>query len=131
MPKINIPVLVRPINLADYAPELAGGTVHVWINPTRDVVAERNAIFSEIGELLKVEASARDDAWRARDDELGRRSTAWYARVWSQHKNPATHWTPEEVDQLSEHETDPGLYRWLIARTMALIEDHRRGAAKK
>lgn len=131
MPKINIPVLVRPIDLADYAPELAGGTVYVWVNPTRDVIEERRNIFAEIGELLKVEAEKRDDAWRARDDELGRRSVAWYARIWSRHADPATHWTPEEVNQLSEHETDPGLYRWLIARTIALMEDHRQGVAKK
>lgn len=131
MPKINIPVLVRPIDLADYAPELAGGTVHVWVNPTRDVVEERRKIFAEIGELLKVEAEQRDDAWSARDDELGQRSVAWYARVWSQHPDPETHWTPEEVNALSEHETDPGLYRWLIARTIALMEDHRQGNLKK
>lgn len=39
--KIEIPKIIEMIDLGEYAPELAGQCLHVWVNPPQPVHAAR------------------------------------------------------------------------------------------
>lgn len=108
MAKIEIPRIVRPLDLAEYAPEYAGAVMQVWVNPTR---AKLRAYYEAAGDA----------------DRL----VAWFAEIWSQGVEE-TRWTAEGVYRLAEHalDADPRLWSWLCARTLTMIADWR-GVQKK
>lgn len=113
--KIIVPPLVRPIYLTDYAPELkdesgAPVVVWVWVNPPVAWIARLNAGLT--------------------DRQSGVNLDEMYAEAWSQHADPATHWSAEDVRALIAHETDPALFVWLARRTREEIEAHRAGEKK-
>lgn len=106
--RFQIPRLVRPLPLAEYAPELGAVTVFVWVNPPGEFLNRREGL-----------------------DEVG--LYAWIAEMWSQGQDPGTHWTADDVRALVSGDitdTDPGLWRWLMRRTWELIAEHRAQAKK-
>lgn len=112
--KIIVPQIVRPIALTDYAPELrdetgAAITVWVWVNPPIAWISRLNAALT---------------------DAQAERLDAMYAEAWSQHPDPATHWSAEDVRELMASETDPALFIWLARRTRDAIDAHRAGEKK-
>lgn len=100
--RIEIPKIVQPLSLADYAPELGAVTVFVWVNPP--------------GEFLDRRLSLKDEAL-----------LDWWAELWSQGSAAGTHWTAADVQGLIEQtaDTDPGLWRWLVRHTWDMINAHR------
>ena len=101
--RIQVPKLVKPLPLAEYAAELGDVKVFVWVNPPGEFLDRRNTL-----------------------DEAG--LYPWWAELWSQGQEPGTQWTAEDVKALIEGEaadTDPGLWRWLVRRTWEMIADHR------
>lgn len=105
--QIQIPRLVQPLPLADYAPELGAVTIFVWVNPPIEFLRRRETLT---------------------DDEID----AWWVELWSQGSDPGTRWTAEDLQRLitETSSTDPGLWPWLARRTWELIGEHR-AAAKK
>jgi hypothetical protein len=55
--KINIPQVIVPIDMAEYAPEMAGSFLHVWVNPSLDMLTDHFALATSIqnGEVLTLE----------------------------------------------------------------------------
>jgi hypothetical protein len=104
--KITIPKIIKDVPLADYAPTLAPAVVKVWVNPTRDMLQK----FTEL----------------PADDEA---VLAWYADLLSQDSDPATHWTAEELQQLSD--ADPAIWQWLAAQCWDALGAHREALQKK
>lgn len=128
--------LVRPLDLGAYASEHAGQQVWVWVNPSRMFRQKRVALYTELAEHLRppvpaegelpapTAPPAQDDLWRVTWE---RSLTAWFAELWSQGPDPATHWTVEQIDALDG--TDPRLVHWLTESSLALLTEF--GEVKK
>lgn len=112
-----IPRIVKAIELGDYAPELAGGRVYVWVNPPRDIRRR----YPEILELLNDKANT---------ESAGQQLMEWLSLIWSQGA-PETHITTDDVAALVGLDTDPALYGWLVKRTLDALIEHAAGGKKK
>ena len=133
--KIIVPPITRPVRLTDYAPEMVRDdgepiTVWVWVNPPARMIDEMQALRARSvvvrDQLQTIPASDLAPEIKAISADVSR----WYAAIWSQHADPATHWTAEDVLALDGSETDPALGGWLKGRTWDAINAHR-SAQKK
>ena len=133
--KIIVPPIVRALSLTDYAPELAAAnlTLQVWVNPTREMLAEFESLKARRNEAqARVRAVTPETDTAPLIDELsaiGDGFAGWYARIWSQHSDAETHWTLEDVNAVVNNDANPGLYRWLTGQTWQMIREYR--AAEK
>lgn len=141
--QINIPRIVRPLNLADYAPEYAGAVIQVWVNPPRGRLTEYVGYLETVSAANKVIADYDTLSDPGGDEyasaEVAAQSLAstsellirWMAEAWSQGP-PDSHWTADEIRQLIDKsvDDDPGLYPWLISSTLWMIRDYRSGQKK-
>lgn len=112
--KFNVPKIVKPMKLSEYAPEFAKIEIPVWVNPPRAMLQEY---------LAMVESGKESPG------EVGQKIAAWLSNVWSQGEED-THWTPEEVLELVTVDSDPRLFAWCCWRTVAMITEHRVGQKK-
>lgn len=135
MMQITIPRIVRPIELSDYAPELAGVRVYVWVNAPRDFYARHAALLKENDELRAQLDSANKQAEIVTLGEAVRKIGAgfveFFCELWSQADDAETHWTVESVSALITLDTDPGLYGWLCRRSFELVLNHKALGKKK
>ena len=135
--KIEIPPLLKPVYLRDYADELGDAAVWVRVNPPREFLAEYAALRERgetanagLGQIAENDSEATFAA-TAELSAVGEAFAAWYARLWSQGTDAATHWTADETRQLALLDTDPALYSWLTTRSWELIGEHRSREKKK
>lgn len=114
--KIEVPKIVRPMCLNEYAPELGETVIHVWVNPPRRLLEE----------LADCQPGAA-----AGDEAMARRGLEIMAELWSQGPE-GTQWTVDELLALGNAtvETDPSLWPWLSAKTMRMVTEHRAHAKK-
>ena len=126
--KLNIPPIVRPLSLSEYAPEMGDVEISVWVNPPRAVLAEYFGIIQAISAALKLQDAER----AAAADKAGSELMGWLARIWSA-GDEDTRWDNADVQALWENciDTDPGLWAWLTSETWRMIEAHRADAKKK
>ena len=110
--KITFPKIVREFQLSEYAPEVKG-SIQVWVNPPVKVLDELAEAFKDY---------AKDNG-----QEKAERFLSVVSVLLSQHSDPATHWTLEELQQLSEgaKETDPAFWWWFHNRILHEIQSHR------
>lgn len=133
--RIIVPPITRPILLSDYAPELVRDngepiTVYVWVNPPRRVLREFSDLNSEVRAIQEMADSADQEELSTRVARVSGAISEWYAALWSQHRDTLTHWTADEVRELSASDADPALYDWLCARSWEAIRDYRAGQKK-
>jgi len=146
--RISVPKIMRPIDLADYAPELVRpdgkpALVWVWVNPPRDLMDRRSRQIQVGADAYRTLAGSlpaaggqtlTDDQRRRIMSDLhatGLEMASWFAEIWSQHSDAETHWTTDDVTTLGINETDPSLYPWLQRRTLQLIHEHRDAEKKR
>lgn len=144
--RIQIPPILRPVYLTDYAPQCVDPAtgqsivVWVWVNPPRQMLVDHDALIDQLGQLRTrihpgdAGAVATGEALQAGIVEVQRLTTAlaeWCAQLWSMHADIATHWSAEDVRALMDSDTDPALYPWLKRRTLAAIMAHRADIEKK
>lgn len=103
--KIEIPKVVVAVDLGEYAPELAGNFLHIWVNVSKEVHAK----------LLVISADVSNGKSNG-DDLFG-----WYADIWSQGPQ-STHWTLEEIKAVDEQ--DPSFLIWMINKTSDARKEH-------
>jgi hypothetical protein len=106
--QVNIPKIIVVVDLGEYAPELTGNALHVWVNPSLQVLRMHDEILS-----------AKPDEVTA--DEKSGRLFAWYAALWS-HGPDGTRWTAQEVKDAEER--DPSFTAWMISRTWQARNAH-------
>lgn len=133
---ILVPPIVRPISLSEYAPEMgAGPQVWVWVNPTRAFRQEYDALTKRrkaVQDALKQIGAGDDPAALIEEySAVGQGLAQWYAQLWSQHSDPASHWTREDVLTIANNEDNPALYGWLCRASWRLIAEYRTGQEKK
>jgi hypothetical protein len=145
--KINIPKVILSVQLGEYAPELQGKVLHVWVNMPKEKLQEYDDLVTSVQEQSLAEAqktltgsaSSEDqpsegvmkifDQLKAvlnkkRDrkaDSLDVKLLQWYAEMWSQGPEE-THWTVDELQQLEAQ--DPAFLSWCIARSWAERNEH-------
>ena len=119
--KIDIPRVTVALDLGAYAPTLAGQTVQIWVNPTRAFLRQRSEAFALLNANEETTAEARMAQF---NDAL----LTWFAALWSQHPDTATHWTADELRTLDEQ--DPALLVWLINESNARLKGHREAEKK-
>ncbi len=147
--KIEIPKVVLAAPMGEYAPELQGKNLYVWVNPPRERLQAYDELVTSLQEreLEKArETLAPDepkDAKGTEDKGLGRvfeqvkrmlsvkRQTSdgidvkllqWYAEIWSQGIDADTHWSVDELRELEER--DPSFLSWMIAKTWETRNEH-------
>jgi len=113
--KINLPRLTQPLPLSDYLPEADGQVMHIWVNPPIMVLARLSAL----------ERAAKDSVDK---EAAGQALMSWYAECWSQHADPATHWTLDEVSVIVKG--DPNFYIWAVRRSLSMIAAYESEAKK-
>jgi hypothetical protein len=137
MSKFNIPAITQPIDLAEYNQALAGGIVHVWVNPTREhrgqlveFQVESNRVVRLLDAMNQADTPEAERTGKANEMLDGIKASSqriyeWYAVTWS--KNSET-WTAAECEDI--HKTDPALWEWLQNRTHALMDEFRQATRK-
>jgi len=114
--KINFPKIVRPIDLSEYAPEIKG-SVFVWVNPSRQTLAELSEKFNAL-----VESEGKEGLEPFLE---------MMAELLSQGEKD-THFSATELNELIEgtKETDPAFWPWLQGKVLELINEYRLGLKK-
>jgi hypothetical protein len=113
--KLDIPKIVRPVDLGDYAEEMRGKLIYVWVNSPVALLQEYFTLQDSIrtGEEEKVLESQA-----ARMREI-------LAELLSQGPQELR-WTVDEVGELiSTADTDPLLYPWVVNSIFEQIGQHR------
>lgn len=139
--QIHIPSITRPIHLSDYDPSVTNGAsqavMHVWVNPPRALLDEYREYLA-LSKALQQQAESTPETEKEKLQEIIEQMihtsnffSEFYARLWSQHDDPHTHFAPDEVRRLGDHPTDPQLYTWLTRRTWELIAEYRDATQKK
>ena len=109
--RIEIPKIVVPVDMGDYAPELVGQCLHVWVNPPLDKLGEHMMLAAQAS--LASSPSSKGGG----EEQL----MEWYVDVWSQGPEP-THWTLEEVHEIQQR--DPAFLVWMVQATSTARKEH-------
>lgn len=97
----NIPKIYRKLDLAEYAEELSGQAISVWVNPPKQ-------------KLIDLQEHAEDPDY----------NLEWLAEMWS---TPKEQFTADAVRQFFNDcmDTDPALWSFVVEGTVRLIAKHR------
>lgn len=144
--KINIPKVIVPVSMAEYAPELAGKALQVWVNPPKQLLQAYDDLLTSLqaSELesarkmleMPAQEEKRSPLWKAFDqaahwvqrkketkqEGVSQALLEWYANLWSQGHDAETHWTVEELRTLEQE--DPTFLSWMIAQTWQARKAH-------
>ena len=141
--EIKTAIVTRPLELGEYDETLRGQTLQVWVNPPKDVRAERLSILAEMAALIRMSVSTATDAVPAKKKPLALalawfkprkapqsadpglpalqlRAYVWLAQILSQGEAPVS---VEELERLIE--ADQVLYEWILKRAVEMIEAFR------
>lgn len=131
--KFNIPKIIRPLDLATYEEEMKGIVLHVWVNPTRDMLNESVDIQFELAKIINLiekpkEANIEKELIDGRFDAAISRQYGWYSKTLSQKKDEETHLSSEDLKEISDQ--DLALWHFIRTAINAMIADHREGIKK-
>lgn len=161
---IVIPRVVKKLELKNYHSDLKGSFIMVWVNLTRaaheeyaDVMrrtSEWNARGEGIIKKLAAQIKEAEDAKKTEKqiEKLRKKNSekfdkhletieainnemyAWYAQIWSQHKDEAHHCTTSEVRTIADTSNEMDnthFWGWLTTRTQQMIIAHGNQHLKK
>ena len=127
--KVNIPRVVRPIPLCDYAPEFGEQVIEMWVNPPRAKRLEFADITKRYKETMDLLAATEDDDELQElvgvIEALAGELHDWYAEMWSQGQDE---WTAAEVKEFAAAalDTDPGLWDYVQESSLDVMAAYRR-----
>lgn len=112
--QINFPKIVREIDLGEYAPEMEGQKMQVWVNPP-------SADLTKLGDDYKKAVEGDEQAEQEYSDFLSVLLSQGADKI--------------GVDDLKEMQsasadTDPAFWMWFQNRVITEINDHRLGRKK-
>jgi hypothetical protein len=139
--RFDIPKLIRPLELEEYAEELKDITVQVWINPTRELLDESTEIQGELaGFLQRIKAALENDKLSDEkkqeaidvENESMKGSLAhemeWWSKILSQSSDESKHLSLEDIRTLDEQDT--ALWEWIRKSAAGMIRSHREREGK-
>lgn len=114
--KIDVPKIVRPVDLGGYAEEMRGQVIYVWVNPPTVLLQE---YFGLQDSLRTGEDEKALEGQAARLREI-------LAELLSQGPEELR-WTADDISVLlmEKSETDPLLYPWVVNAIFEKIGEHR------
>lgn len=134
---IELPKIVKRLQLAEYAEEFGEQFIEIWVNPPRDVLIQHDDLVKlvmKVNEDIAIMRKAKrpqDEIDRLTNEirELQTKIAGWYSKIWSQGETAIN---SNEVEDLlaSAHESDPAFETWIVTRTLDMIKDHREGRKK-
>jgi hypothetical protein len=133
MPRFDIPRMLRPLYLRDYAAEFADACIQVWVNPPRELLHTYAEILVAIESLQAQIKGNKEPMPPEKVEQLTNelvackdRLIAWFGEIWSQGAEDSR-WSAEDIQALLAHaqDTDPALWNWLVEHTTRLIGEHR------
>ena len=109
--ELNFPKIVRPIDLGDYADEMKGQILQVWVNPA-------TKFLNELNDQYKAHLDKDDPQYLQSMSELLSQG---------EDKIPV-----EDLEKMiaASLETDPAFWAWLQDKIVRMITDHRLGLKK-
>lgn len=147
--KIDIPKIVLTVDLGEYATELAGKLLYVWVNQPKEKLREYDDLVTDLQEKSLAEAQKilvdgkeptaveptpniigkvfdqlRTMMLKKREkkgDGIDAKLLQWYAEMWSQGPEESR-WTASELQALEEQ--DPSFLSWAIARSWNKRNEH-------
>ena len=133
--RFDIPKIVRPLKLGDYAEELGDTVVWVWVNPPLNLLEHWSDLASEslkaIDRLNQADVTeAIVEEVRQELERIGTAEAEIISELWSQKAGDI--WSVEDILTIVKEtsDTDPAFWAWMQTRTRALIREHRNGAKK-
>jgi hypothetical protein len=150
--KIQIPKVVIPVNMGEYAPELQGKDLFVWVNPpkqkiaeyndlvtmlqTKELAAARETLLPEGAEVSKspngksplVRTFDQLSRWLKIKQETSQRADEIDQQLLDWYAEiwsqgpPDTQWTAEELRTLESQ--DPAFLSWMISQTWKVRAEH-------
>lgn len=132
--QVNIPKIVKKIELKGYAAEFGDAYLEVWVNPPVKLI-ERIRLAKEKVRLLDIPKRTLTPDEKEKVETAIRESwheqASVYAELLSQGSDE-THLSVEEVKRLAEGtvDTDPMFWAWLQAEIVEAINAHRFSAKK-
>jgi hypothetical protein len=101
--RIEIPKIIKPLWLKEYAPEFGEVKLDVWVNPPEKLLKD----FAEAAKQVDIETSTLliGELWNCPADDVKRLES-------------------ETAD------TDPMLFTWCISKSFELIKEHRKQIKK-
>lgn len=129
---IEIPKIIQPLKLSDYAPEFGDISIPVWVNPPKALLTKYldcvNQSKSLVAELQKADTDHINEI-TANLERIGNDLLGWYSEIWSQ---TDTQYPVESVKNLvaGAQDTDPAFWEWLTSGTLNMIAEHRTRAKK-
>src|SRR5688500_13724234 len=149
--KFNFSKIILPLDLGEYHEAYTGQVLQVWVNPPRAMRLERETIIKEYPQALRKLAvsiqqsatplspsstSPQISAERSGDlggeievvNAINRKMFVWLVAIWSQHADPETRWSLDEV--ITVYDADPAFYTWMTRRTIELMDEFRDGQKK-
>lgn len=135
--KFNIPKIIRPLEMSVYDESMEGLTLHVWVNPTRNIKNEFSDLQIKIiglkhgVEKLLEEKGASEvkaEGLSKEVDVVNKSIYEWYANILSQASDSNTHTSAEELRALADE--DPAIWIYIATGTQALIGEHTEGIRK-
>ncbi len=138
--EFTIPAITEPLDLAGYAPALAGQVLQVWVNPPLD---KRMEYWQSARRALEIDAERqkikdtnpedkeKSDILELESRELLQKVDAWLSEIWSQGPEN-TRLSAEYIRQFRNaiQDTDPKLFGWLVGTSIRLMMEHQ-GTVKK
>jgi hypothetical protein len=158
MPKYNLihKPITKELNLSEFD-ENQDFVFHVWVNLPMKMIRRRNKLTIESLEALRetetianrinetaketdkakkaaqvVKNAAAKKLVEARVKKANRAEAEFFTEIWSQGEDEETHWTVDDFQEWQKEltEENPGLWRWVLRATNALINTHREGYLK-
>ena len=138
--EFTIPAITEPLDLAGYAPALAGQVLQVWVNPPPAkrigyLQISRRALELD-AERKKLQDTNPKDKQKSgileiESGKLLEQMDAWSSEIWSQGPEE-THVSVEYIRQFrnATQDTDPKLFGWMVGNSVKLMMEHQ-GAVKK
>jgi hypothetical protein len=114
--KIVIPKVIVGVDMGEYAPELAGRMLQVWVNLPLDVLSEHLAMAARLNPAVINPHPALSLEGEGEGELL-----KWYAFVWSQGEIES-HWTVDELKEIEQE--DPAFLSWMIGATWEARKAH-------
>jgi len=129
--RFEIPRMLRPLQLSDYAVEFGDAVIQVWVNPPgekRRTYGEIVGLMDGIKSKIPADTPSSEQVEQLVEELRGLqiRLIAWFSEIWSQGPQE-TRWSEEDIRFLLDYsmDTDPKLWAWLVENTMRLIGEHR------
>ena len=114
--KINIPKVIVGVDMGEYALELSGRMLQVWVNLPLDVLSEHLSMAARLNPALINPHPALSLEGEGEGELL-----KWYAFVWSQGE-VESHWTVDELKEIEQE--DPAFLSWMIGATWEARKAH-------